>query len=264
MSHRGKSVFVCLLLAVISILGCSVQAQAATDKRQCRNIGLTAETKGRFCPGVRNVPGKRRLNTDQLNRVIESLREKTGWQSLRFDEDGFLVCPQPQTFSGGSQSARNLLSTAIFGDKAYDLEAHSFSPDVRFGRLVSGTNYLDDRTASQITGFPLQIDFADFFKLHGHDKAIKAFDLGLVILHELGHGAWRLRDAAFGEEEPGECENFINQIRRELNLPERQNYHAGIHAQSMMAELHFAHPAGQPGKQKIYRLIWDTRLVGKG
>lgn len=261
MSHRGNSVFVYLLFTVI---GFYFQAQAATEKRPCMNIGLTAEAKGRFCPGVRNVPGKRQLNTDQLNRVVESLREKTGWQSLRFDEDGFLVCPQPHVFSGGSQSARNLLSAAISGDRAYELEAHSFSLDVRFGRLVRGTDYLDDRTASKITGFPLQIDFADFYKLKGHDKAIKAFDLGIVILHELGHGVWQLRDTTFGKEEPGECENLINQVRRELTLPERRSYHAGIHAQSMMAELQFAHPRSQTGKQKIYRLVWDTRLVGKG
>lgn len=278
MSQRGSLVFVCLLL--VAACAC-FQAQAATLRGEAAIQELTSggyatpAEAARFRAGVRNAPGKERLNAGQLNRVLLSLREKTGWQSLKFDEEGFLVCPAPQVFSGGSEAARRLLSAAIFGDAAYDLEVHNGSLAVTFARLAKGTDYEYYRTGAKISTRPVQIDFDDFHQLRGDEPARKAFDLGLVILHELAHGVWQLRDAASGDEEPGECETFINQIRRELHLPERQHYSAstrpGTHDRpQLIAELQFAHalkkqePAelAKQAKQKRFRLQWEVETVG--
>lgn len=298
MSQRGKSVFVCLLL----VAACawfqarrSNPAQAATlqgeaaiqelksgggyaspaappvGKQPCLNLTKRADP-ARFRAGVRNTAGKKRLDASHLNRVLLSLREKTGWQSLKFDEEGFLVCPDPQAFSGGSEAARRLLGAAILGDAVYDLEVHNGSLAVTFARLAKGIDHEDLCTGAKISTYPVQIDFADFYQLRGDGPALKAFDLGLVILHELAHGVWQLRDAASGDEEPGECETFINQIRRELHLPERQHYSASArlgtaNRPQLIAELHFTRALEKQGqarqsKQKRFRLQWEAETVG--
>jgi hypothetical protein len=108
--------------------------------------------------------------------------------------------------------------------------------------------------------------------LRGDNEALKAFDLGLVILHELAHGVWRLRDAQTVEEEPGECESYINRIRRELNLPERMQYLARLRPGTlnistgtrMIAELVFNRKTEKAGKQNSQQLFlqWEAQAVG--
>jgi hypothetical protein len=253
----------------------ALQGAAALDqlKQAWRYNPLQAAMNpARRRTGLRNAPGKKRLNASQINQVLQGLREKTGWQSLYFDEEGFLICPDPHAFSGGSAAARRLLGEAISGDGVYDLEAHSHSLAVNFGRLASGIDYEDYRTKTKISSQLVQIDFGDFYELRGHEAARKAFDLGAVILHELAHGVWQLRDAASDEEEPGECETFINQIRRELQLPERQSYRAYVRSSrstvsrgnQQIAELHFVHAAETQGqaRQKRFLLQWEVDAVG--
>jgi hypothetical protein len=212
-----------VLIMALCVLICAPLISA-----QSTPAGPTEDTL--FFAGIRNTPGAEGLNAGQLNQVLESLREKTGWQSLHFNKAGILVCPAPDVFNGGSEAARRLLGGAIFGDKAYYLEAHNRSAAVSFARLEKGIDYVSHRTGAKITAHSLQIDFADFHQLQGHGPAIKAFDLGLVTLHELAHGVWQLRDAERAENEPGECETYVNQIRRELQLPERKTYVAKVHA----------------------------------
>ena len=222
----------------------------------------------RYRTGVRNTPGLHQLDASQLNQILQRLREVTGWSALYFDEAGFLVCPDPQAFNGGSAAARRLLSAALSGDQVYDLEAHNGSPLVNFGRLTQ-LEHENARTGAKIDVRPLEIDFTDFQQLRGEGVVLKAFNVGLIILHELAHGVWQLRDAAYGEEEPGECETYINQIRHELQLPERQNYNARAHfcmthRTRLMAELYFIRHRekhGQTQKQR-FLLYWDAEAVG--
>ena len=76
-------------------------------------------------------------------------------------------------------------------------------------------------------------------------------------------------DALVNGQEPGECEEFINRIRRELGVPERQNYAAKTHTNRAFpsqppthhAELRFANSfAG--GKNQSFSLSWDAGRVG--
>ncbi|MGH9838495.1 MAG: hypothetical protein ACREEM_06910 [Blastocatellia bacterium] len=255
---------VCAALVALSLSAGRGGTSAAGDD--------TGAAAVRYRPGVRNAPGKQRLNAGQLKRVLLSLREKTGWQSLAFDEAGFLVCPDPQVFNDGSAAARRLLGAALSGAEAYELENHNASPDVSFARLALGMDSPNPHTSAIFSVYPVQLDFADFSRLRGDRPACQAFDLGVAILHELAHGVWQLRDAEQAGAEPGECEAYINQIRRELRLPERQTYQARAHLGSLIgqfstqliAELHFVSAGDTPGqaKPKRYRLQWEAERVG--
>ncbi|MDX2040012.1 MAG: hypothetical protein SF097_02135 [Acidobacteriota bacterium] len=228
---------------------------------------VTAERE-RFCPGVRNAPNERRFNDKQLALIAQSLRAHTGWQSLAFDEDGFLVCPNPQTISGGSAAARKLLGEALWGNAAYDLESHPRSQNVKFARLARGANFSSQSKSLRISIYPIQIDLADFRLLTGERTALNAFDPGIAVLHELAHAIWGLPDARSEEDEPGECENYINRIRRELHLPERQSYEAPARPRGLstrlIAELCFIRFSEKNGKlrQKRFFLRWDAARVG--
>jgi hypothetical protein len=133
--------------------------------------------------------------------------------------------------------------------------------------------YLQYSSGTKIDVFPLEIDFSDLLKLRGDPLALAAFDLGFVILHELGHAALGLRDAAGDPQGLGECEELINRIRRELNLPERQTYVAQIYSSpafpptqgsNKLAELVFARAVEKKGRMQIekFNLRWEASKVG--
>lgn len=278
LSQRGKWLFVCLLTGLVASLvsgwfpaqsSVAAQSQTPAPSRVSNALQKACLQSARYCIGVRNAPGARHLSASQLDQVLQSLRAQTGWSELYFNEAGFLVCPAPQMFSGGSAAARRLLNAALSDDRVYDLEAHNGSPVVSFGRLTQGIDHEDAKTGTKINARPVEVDFADFRQLRGDEAVLKAFDVGFVVLHELAHGVWQLRDAAVGEEEPGECESYINQIRRELQLPERQHYNArahfcAIHRSQLMAELYFIRTREKYGQtqKRRYLLYWDAEAVG--
>src|SRR5262245_8186924 len=182
----------------------------------------------RYRVGIRNSPGEYGLNAKQLDTALSSLRDKTGFLEMAFDENGFLTLGDQTKFSGGSATARALLDAAIKMPHVVDLESHPYSTQVAFARLAKPIAYQHYSTGKKIDVFPLEIDFSDLSKLRGDKLALTAFDLGFVILHELGHAALGLRDASGDPQGLGECEEMINRIRRELNLPERQTYVAQV------------------------------------
>ena len=91
----------CAALVVVCAVASNSKTIASGPNGSVNGGAETAHDRA----GVRNTPGKQRLNADQLNQVLQSLREKTGWQALDFDEAGFLVCPDPRVYSGGSEAA---------------------------------------------------------------------------------------------------------------------------------------------------------------
>ena len=231
------------------------------------NIHSAAGDPLRYRGGMRNSPGPHKLNQQQLDAVLKSLRDKTGFREMSFDGNGFLKLGDPTNYIGGSEAARSLILLAVGSEKAIDLESEDRSPAVAFARLSSPVIYQSRATNDKIEVFPLVIDFTDFPKLRGDKKVLAAFDIGFVILHELGHAVLSLRDNIDDSEGPGECEEFVNSIRRELNLPERQNYIARAYKVGLMnsqgqierAELFFAHSGVKPQK---YSLSWEAQLVG--
>ncbi|MEP7272230.1 MAG: hypothetical protein ABI882_12065 [Acidobacteriota bacterium] len=229
----------------------------------------------RYRGGVRTSP-TRGLGKKQLNAVLKTLRQKTGLMGLDFDGDGFLQLGDQTQITGGSTTARELLSAAIDGDTAFDLETHERSRIVAFARLASPIRFQSQKTSAEIDVLPVEIDFSDFDRLRGDRQVIASFDLGMVLLHELAHGVLGLRDAPGTSDGLGECEAHINQIRRELNLPERQSYMARVAdrqssnsgAVSPHAELLFSRatvPSDSQGrtKRELFVLFWEVASVGQ-
>jgi hypothetical protein len=225
----------------------------------------------RYRSGLRNSRDRHQLNAKQLAAILESLRAKTGFLDLHFDAQGFLTLGDRRRIEGGSVSARALLIAALEGDRAIVLENHSRSPHVIFARTSSPTIYESRLAGTRMEAQPVEIDFSDFAQLRGPKEVVAAFDLGFVVLHELGHCALNLRDAENSPDEVGECESYINRIRRELGLPERQHYAARVQQavtipgqMTKRAELTFVRPVDKEGRARpepLY-LSWEFDKVG--
>lgn len=226
-----------------------------------------------YRPGVRNSLGKHRLNEKQLKLIVARLAEKTGFTGLQFDAAGFLTLDDPTRFVGGSATARVLVQKAIQGATQLVLENHSYSQKVAFARIDGNLVYMNMASKLRMEHRSVQIDFPDFNKLIGAKEVLASFDLGMVLLHELVHGVLNLVDKVDEWEELGDCERYVNTIRKELNLPERQQYIA--RSQSLrsslgwtihLAELQFARPNYKNGALKTdeYKLHWDISRVGAG
>ena len=228
-----------------------------------------------YRPGLRNSFLGHRLSAEELNLVLTQLRRKTGFTRMRFDEDGFLTIDDRSQITGGSALARELLLAAVDGKKSINLQSRNRAPEVVFARVSERVSYTGWRSDAQIEVATIEVDFADFDHLRGHREAMEAFDPGFVILHELCHAALELRDPSKAVKAAGDCESYINRIRRELGAPERRQYVATVSWKShsisypavLIAKLIFTQtePGREPGsraKTKTLYLTWDTQQVG--
>jgi hypothetical protein len=229
------------------------------------SLGMPADPSC-FRPGLRNSPGADKLGTEQLDRLVDSLREKAGFLDLRFDGQGFLILGDRTRISGGSVTARALLVATVEGESAILLKNRRRSSDVVFARLAPPIIYIDGPTGKRIKAYSLEMDFSDFDLLQGDREAVAAFDPALVALHELGHAVLALEDDKTRVWGLGSCEEYINHIRRELGLPERQQYLARAWRTilsapgSTTAEVLFIRQ-GQHKARRFY-LRWETDQVG--
>jgi hypothetical protein len=232
--------------------------------------GSAQQASQRYRAGLRNSDGDKRLNESQLRRLLDSLRHKSGFQQMEFDQSGFLILGDRAHVNGGSATARALLVAAVDGHQAFELEDYDHSPGIAFARITSGIVYNHFQTKLEIKVRQVQLDFSDFAELRGDREARVAFDPGFAVLHELVHGVLDLPDSAAGTTEIGACDEQINRVRRELNLPERQGYGAqsrevryGMGGATREAELVFARsraPQGRSGTKWFY-LRWDRERV---
>jgi hypothetical protein len=171
---------------------------------------------------------------------------------------------------GGSATARELLIATVDGRVAIELESHDYSPHIAFAHITAGIVYTHFQTKARIEARQVQLDFSDFAELRGEREAMAAFDLGFAILHELVHGVCGLRDAVGETAELGACDELINRMRRELNLPERQGYSARTQVvlsspvgATRRAELVFARERTESGRARTewFYLRWDAKRV---
>ncbi len=221
-----------------------------------------------YRPGLHNSFVGRQLSAEELDLALAQLRSKTGFARMRFDDAGFLTIDDRSRIAGGSALARDLLLAAVDGKRSINLQSHNRSPKVVFARVGVRATHMGWRSDKQIEVAPIEIDFADFNHLRGEGIALDAFDLGFAILHELCHAALELHDPSEGENAAGDCESYVNRIRRELGMPERRQYAANIYQRRsatsldrVIAELIFAQ--AKPGaKSKLLYLTWDAREVG--
>ncbi len=253
---RVRRLFSCVLCGIATWLSLATQLYATETE--------PAASALRYRGGIHNAFGKHALKPKQLRALLKSLRAQTGWQQLDFDEGGFLVCLDEWSFTDGSASARKLVSAAMDAPMAFDLESHANTASVAFARLAVPVFYRSMASGHQINVYPLQLDFADFVTLRGDAEVIAAFDIGFVFMHELAHGVWGLRDAHNKADALGDCERYVNQIRRELGLPERQHYAARTRQSGMSVGGGIAHFAELlfTRKQTNFYLEWDAQRVG--
>lgn len=237
----------------------------------CNSAFGRINDSSRYQTGVRNS-SERALNSKQIEKLLRSLREKTGFPEMHFDQAGFLNLGDRAKIEGGSATARELLIAAVDRARAIDLENHDHSVNVAFAQLGKSVIFTSRATGARIEVYPVEIDFSDFAHLRGDRATLSAFDIGFVVLHELAHAALGLRDSRDETGGPGECEDYVNRIRRELGLPERQNYVARIFngrnlatGKSLpQAELLFARTIEQDGRTRIQslNLMWEAEPVG--
>lgn len=197
--------------------------------------------------------------------LAKSLRVITGWPNLKFDDHGSLRVGEA-TPVGGSMTARSLLSKALSGNTILILEDASNRSDVAFSRVVPGR--LKNHAVEKLPVFVVLIDFADFDRLIGDRPAREAFNIGWGLLHEIDHAVNDSVDAA-GLGHAGECEDHINQMRRECHLPERSEYFVTFFPHSeesdfstKLVRLAFDQEEAITNRRRRYWLMWDAKQVG--
>src|SRR5262245_41490410 len=256
-----------LMLPSVAILLTSLFILQSVREAACESPNTL-----RYHGGLRNSTEDRKLNSKQLEIVLKSLQEKTGFLQMSFDENGFLNVGDRTKFDGGSATARSLISAATECDRAIDLESHNSSSSVAFARLARPVVFQNRSSGAAIDVYPLELDFSDFKKLRGENRVIAAFDIGFVIMHELGHAVLNLSDNLESINDVGECEEYINRIRRELSIPQRLNYIAQTikspmtmtRASGEMAELIFTQTDENRANSKAQKLYlhWEANSVG--
>lgn len=212
-----------------------------------------------------NIVCREDVSPARREQLAGRLRTITGWPDLKFDAAGVLREGDRKAV-GGSANARELMGNAIHGVKVTVLEDASRNPDVAFARVIPGKWKKD--VAGNPPVFVVQIDFADFDQLVGDERALEAFNLGWGLLHELDHVIADSTDAtALGE--TGECEAYINQMRRECGLPERVDYFSTLSPlnrdgsfMTKLVRIAFDQQEAQASRKKRYWVIWDANVVG--
>ena len=198
------------------------------------------------------------VSRSHREELITRLRVITGLHALNFDSNGVLRLGD--LITGGSESARILLGEAVTGSSFIVLEDASSRSDVAFCRVVRGRWVRGE--ANKPPAFVVLIDFTDFHQLSGDAEARAAFDVGWGLLHEIDHVVKDSEDAR-DNKAVGECEDHINRMRLEMDLPVRVDYFfsraylkADSNFNARYVRLSFERQA------KRYWLVWDATTVG--
>ena len=204
------------------------------------------------------------LSSARRELLAAKLRAITGL-AVEFDANGALLLTHSDAH-GGSETARNLLVRALNGKRVVILEDTSDRQDVVFARVVPGR--WKHHAAEMPPTYVVLIDFADFDHLLGDVIALKAFDVGWAFLHELDHVVNDYDDGD-GLNNAGECEDHLNLMRREMNLPTRVDYFftlfpATEHSdfRTRFVRLAFDQTDALSKKHHRYWVMWDATVVG--
>lgn len=211
-----------------------------------------------------NIVCREELSSARREALSAKLSAITGL-AVEFDATGALRLMRTDVH-GGSQTARNLLTKALNGKRVLILEDASDRQDVVFARVVPGR--FKHHASVMPPTFVVMIDFADFDHLLGDDAALKAFDVGWAFLHELDHVVNDYADGATLND-AGECEDHLNLMRREMNLPIRADYFFTLFPDAERSDfrtrfvrLAFDQTDALTKKRHRYWVMWDATVVG--
>lgn len=216
-----------------------------------------------FGESTNRIVCREQLSAARREILAAKLRGITGSQ-ITFDEDGALRLT-PGVADGGSLTARTLISKALAGTNVIVLDDASDRQDVVFSRVVSAE--WKHHASHLPPAFVVLIDFADFDHLMGDREALNAFDVGWAFLHELDHVVNDSADTQ-NDKDTGDCENHINIMRRECNLPLRASYFFTYFPsvrqdefRTKFVRLPFEN-TDPTNKHRRYWVMWDAALVG--
>jgi RHS repeat-associated protein len=176
------------------------------------------------------------LTDEQRKALIEDWRRKTGFKKIYFDEkDGYKLKVDKSAGFDAKVEGRNtsgtarteLLAAAESTTRTISIVAVD-STEVRFGSHPNKFTTTTQKDGTVVESHTVNIDFNDFKNLQGDADVLESFSVGLAALHEFEH-ALHNKDAT-GKDSPangnaGPVEStYINPIRREMGLPERNSY----------------------------------------
>lgn len=209
-----------------------------------------------------NLIARKNVSKSNREELARRLRTITGWTDLAFDSDGVMRIGHASPRQG-SQKARNLLDRGFSGKRVILFEDASSRKDVVFCRVVLGKDPSSVHSEVDV----VLIDFADFRQVTGDKQALAAFDVGWAVLHEIDHVVEESEDPQ--QDAVGDCEDHINQMRRELGLPIRNSYFYSFlplksdgNLISRFVRLGFEQENGVASKRRRYWLVWDAAVVG--
>jgi hypothetical protein len=174
-----------------------------------------------FHPGLR-ISYTKSPTTRELTGLIHELSSLSGLH-LKVDVDGTIRYDPKVPAVGGSAIARELLVKAIDNSDSFSVESANNSAQVAFAQIESTMTY-SVGTNPRRNEWIIRIDFADFAQLRGDATALKAFNPGMNMMHELTHAIHGLPDPEGPGDQLGRCERHLNLMRAELSLPLRQYY----------------------------------------
>ncbi len=233
----------------------------------CLSASTPAHTRDlpyRFHPGLR-ISRTKPLTTQELTGLIRELSSLSGLH-LKVDVDGTIHYDRNLPAVGGSAIARELLLKSIDSSDSFSVEAANHSKRIAFAQIESTTSYKNGINPPQ-TEWVIRIDFADFAELGGDAAAIKAFNPGMNMMHELTHAILKLPDPEEPNDLLGQCERHLNLMRAELGLPLRQYYFPRTRmarspaslSQIIQGELKFTR--GDPHSKKAEELLLTFNIA---
>lgn len=174
-----------------------------------------------FRPGL-HLSREHPLSKSERQSLETGLRAATGWADLTFNQDGKLE-PRVNETNTTSMSARKLIAAVVASIDSFIIESTPKSDAIAFAQIEATADYIDSSGVKHQV-WNIRIDFTDFATLRGSKEVRQAFSPTMILFHELAHGQLRLRDPVDSFDLLGECENYVNEIRRELKLPLRLVY----------------------------------------
>lgn len=168
----------------------------------------------------------RGLSESQKELFEKDLREKTGLQSIGFNQENELDYDVWEVAKSGSQKMREAITGAIDDElNIFQISNYSNAKNVHFA--IADKGMIDVNT--KITYYELKFDFADFesAKKYSDAEALNSFTLAMNLFHEINHKVSYTQNNMSrlqGVRPEVNVRQNVNSIRQELGLIMRDTH----------------------------------------